>query len=816
MLKNYLKISVRNLLKNKLFSSINIAGLAIGMACSILILLWVQDELSYDKFFKDSGSIFRVNWDYKWNGNEGIGPGTPPPLAAKLINEIPEVTAATRIFPVQPMTMRYEDKFFNEDKIFGADSNFFNFFNFKLLSGNPKTALTEPNSVILTESIAKKYFGNESALGKIIFIGDRNWEINKLYINAFKVTGVIENIPANTHLQFDILTSISSYPRVAFFDWSWIWMQVVTYAKLRPNTSVPSIETKVRQIVAKYAPAAFTRLGFSYADIINKGGRYDFVFQPLNDIYLGSSQIGNRLGPIGNKTYVYTFSLIAVFILFIACINFMNLSTARSEKRAREVGIRKTLGSSQKALFIQFILESVVYSLLGLLLAIILVELLISPFNNLAEKSLKFNLFNSYRQLPGLVLLGLFVGLIAGSYPGLFLSSLRPVKVLKGALKSHSGGRSFRNILVIFQFAVSIALIVCTIIVHQQMNYVNKTNLGFTKDNVVVISNQNNPLGNHLNAFKEKLKTYSGVVEASVTTGVPPNFGFQDYYKIPGNGDEQFTLTSYMADEDFLKTLNIQLVEGRGFLKDHPSDAQSILLNETAVKQFNIKDPLGKLIYYPGKGNYTIIGVLKDFNFLDLHQPILPFALFSQTSSSYQTTGSFIIVRLKNGNPSKSISLLESTWKSFVDKTPFEYHFLNENLDQQYISDQKLGKIFLIFSTLAIFIACIGLLGLAFYSVEQRTKEIGIRKVLGSSIPGIIILFTKEFTKWLIIANIIAWPVSYYLMNKWLDGFAYKMNVSIWIFLFAGLISLLIALLTVSYQSVKAATANPLKSLKYE
>ncbi|MGA7722886.1 MAG: ABC transporter permease [Ignavibacteriaceae bacterium] len=816
MLKTYFKISLRNLLKNKLFSSITIAGLAIGMACSILILRWVQDELSYDKFFRNSDSIYRINWEYKWNGEEGIAPITPPPLAAKFVSEIPEVTATTRIFPVQPMVVRYNDKFFNEDKIFGADSNFFDIFNFKLLSGNPGTALTEPNSVILTEKIAKKYFGNESAIGKIIIIGDQNWEINKLYKNTFKVTGVLENIPANTHLQFDLLTSISSYPKVVFFDWSWIWMQEVTYAKLKPAASVPLVEAKVKQVVAKYAPAAFTRIGFSYNDIVNNGGRYDFVFQPLKDIYLGSTQIGNRLGPIGNRTYVYAFSLIAAFIIFIACINFMNLSTARSEKRAREVGIRKTLGSSQKALFIQFILESIIYSLLGLFLSLILVELLIFPFNNLTGKSLSFNLFSSYWQIPVLILLGMFVGLVAGSYPGLFLSSLQPVKVLKGAVKFHSRGGRFRNILVIFQFAVGIALMVCTITVRQQMSFINNTNLGFNKANVVIISNQNNPLGNHLDAFKEKLKSYSQVIDASVTTGVPPNSGFGDYYKISGKGDEQFSFISYMTDEDFLNTLNIKLVQGRGFLRDHPIDAQSVILNETAVKQFNIKDPLGKIINYPSKGNYTIIGIIKDFNFLDLHQPILPFALFSQSSGSYQIPNSYIIVRLKNDHLAKSISLLESTWKSFVDKTPFKYSFLNENLEQQYTSELKLGKIFFIFSILAIFIACIGLLGLAFYSVEQRTKEIGIRKVLGSSITGIVVLLTREFTKWLIIANIIAWPVSYYLMNKWLDGFAYKMNMSIGIFLSAGLISLFIASLTVSYQAVKAAAANPVKSLKYE
>lgn len=593
-------------------------------------------------------------------------------------------------------------------------------------------------------------------------------------------------------------------------------MQVVTYARLKNNASIPAVESKVRHIVAHYAPAAFHRVGFSYDDLIKNGGRWDFAFQPLKDVYLGSTQIRNPLGPIGNRSYVYAFSLIAVFILLIACINFMNLSTARSEKRAREVGIRKTLGSSRNSLIAQFVLESMVYSLLALPIALFLAELLIEPFNNLAGKSLSLNLFDPVWQLPVLAFFSLVVGLIAGSYPGLYLSSFRPMQILKARIHARAGGSRFRNSLTIFQFAVSIGLIACTLLVQKQLTFVKNANLGFDKENVVIISNVNNPLGNQLDAFKEKIKIYSQVADASVSTGVPPNFGHGDYYKVQGKGDEQFELLSYMVDEDFIKTLGVQLDQGRGFQKDHPADAESVILNETAVKQFGIVDPIGKTINYPSKGNYTIIGVTKDFNFIDLHSPILPFALFEHTSNSYEIPNSYIIVRLKGSDIAAGISLLASTWKSFADRTPFEYSFLDQNLAQQYTSERNLGKIFLVFSLLAIFIGSLGLLGLTAFVTERRTKEIGIRKILGASISQIVMLLSKEFTKWVLIANIIAWPLAYYIMNTWLQNFAYRTSISVLIFVASGAMALVTALLTISILAIKAATANPVESLRYE
>ena len=816
MIKNYLIVAYRNLIRNKIFTVINILGLATALACTILIFKWVSNELGYDSFIKDQDSLYRVNWSFKWNGNEGTGPTTPPPLAEKLVNEIPEVTATTRIYPAPNMVVRYKDKFFNEDKILGVDSNFFDIFNFKLIEGNINTVLLLPNSVVLTKSESKKYFGNESPIGKLITIGDRKAEFNKIYNNVFRITGVVQDPPQNSHINFDMLTSMSSYPSVSFFNWSWIWMQVVTYAKLKDNSSTALVESKVKQIVSKYAPAAFKRVGFSYKDLIKNGGKWDFIFQPVDDIYLGSTQIGNPLGPTGNRSYIYAFSLIGIFILLIACINFMNLSTARSEKRAREVSIRKSLGSSRNSLFLQFIVESIVFGLLALPVALLLAELLLPPFNNLAGKSLTLSLFNPVWQIPVLFSLALFVGFISGLYPGLYLSSFQPVKILKSTIRPGSKSKGFRNFLTTFQFAVSIGLIICTLLVQKQLIFIKNTNLGFNKENVVIISNTNNPLGNQLETFKNKIKTNPGVIDASISTGIPPNFGFGDYYKIPGKGDKQFDLVSYMTDDDFLKTMGIKIKEGRNFQKDHPTDAGSVILNETAVKQFGIQEPIGKTINYPSKGNYTIIGVIKDFNFMDLHSPILPFALFNLKSDSYQIPDSYIIVRLKGNDIAGNISMLKSTWDSFTNKTPFVYNFLDQNLEQQYTSEYHLGKIFLIFSIFAIFIASLGLLGLTAFITEQRTKEIGIRKVLGASTSEVVLLLSKEFTKWVLTANIIAWPAAYYIMNNWLQNFAYKTNISIWIFFFSGIIALMIALLTISLHTINAANTNPVESLHYE
>jgi len=821
MFKNYLKIAVRNLIKNKLFSFINIGGLAIGLACALFILLWVRDEISFDRFHKNANAIYRMNWDFKYNNNEGIGPGTPPPLAAALATEIPEVAAATRVFPVSKMIVRYENKFFNEPFIRGVDANFFDLFDFKLLSGNSQTALAEPNSVILTDEIAAKYFGNEPALGKILTIGEEKLIFGKkMYRNAFKVTGVVKSPPDNSHLQFDMLTSISSHPEVAYFDWSWFWMQVVTYAKLEPNVSVSAVEAKIPALVKKHAATAFKRVGRSYDELIANGGRWNFVFQPMMDIYLRSGQTGNRLGPAGNEAYVYIFATIAVFILLIACINFMNLATARSANRAKEVGVRKALGSKKSMLVGQFLVEAIAFSVIAMVIALFLLELFIAPFNQLSGKNLQLNLFDP-PWLPALLtLLALLVGVVAGSYPGFYLSSFRPVQIFKGTIRSGGKSQRLRNALVVFQFAITIGLIVCTLLVQKQMDFFRQADMGFNKEGVVIISNDNHRLGNQAEAFKGRLKSNARFLNAAIATAIPPYYGFEDTYNAESKGGERIDiqLNSYIADEDYLKTLNIEIVQGRGFSKEFSTDADGVLLNESAVKYFGWDDPLGKTLTYPGGNNreYKVIGVMKDFNFMTLHSPITPFALFHHASKSYEIANSCVVVRIPRTDLANSLKLLESEWKTLAPAMPFEYKFLDESFDEQYLAEQRLGKIFLIFSVLTIFIACIGLLGLAAFATEQRTKEIGIRKVLGASVPNLVALLSKDFSKWVLLANLIAWPLAYFAMNEWLENFAYRIDIGWTVFALAGAIAFLIALMTVSIQAIKAALANPIESLRYE
>ena len=814
LLKNYLTIAIRGLRRHPFFAGLNMVGLAVGLASCLLILLYVTDELSYDRFHERADEIYRLNWDFNWNDNEGIGAGTPPPLAATLVANLPEVEAATRVYPVADMVVRYEDKFFNETRIFGVDPNFFDFFSFILLEGNPATALSEPGSVLLTEETARKYFGDTPALGRIIRIGKDQTNFAGAYSSTFKVTGILQQPPHNTHFEFDIITSMGSHPFVAYFDWSWVWMQVATYAIVDEGASLETLEAKMVDLVATHAPAAFNRIGFSYEDMISEGGRWNFVFQPMTDIHLGSQNIGNRLGTLGNSRDLYIFSVVALFLLLIACINFMNLATARSANRAKEVGVRKVLGSVRRNLMGQFMTEALLQSFLAMLLAVGLAAVLLVPFGEMAGKPL--SLLQPAWLPVALIALTVVVGLLAGSYPSLYLSAFRPIEVLKGHLVAGRRGRRFRNSLVVVQFAISIALIVCTLLVQSQMRYVNQADVGFDKEGVLVISNQNNRLKDQAESFKEILKNRPQIVNAALTTGVPPDFGFQDFYKVEGQSDEQFDLISYMVDDDFAATLGLEIMQGQGFSKDFPSSADGVILNEMAVRRIGWDDPIGKTITYPSTGTYTVIGVMKDFNFMSLRQPIVPFALFHRASESYQIPNAYVVARLRRDDLKSTLAVIEDEWKALAPDAPFEYTFLDDNLQAQYQAEQRLETLFLIFAGLAILVACLGLWGLAAYTAERRTKEIGVRKTMGATVPDVLILLVKDFTKWVLAANLIAWPVAWFFMDQWLQSFAYRVEISWWIFLMAGLTALGVAWLTVSYQAVKAAMANPVDALRYE
>ena len=807
MLKNNLRIALRNLRKYKAFSLINIVGLAVGTACCILIFLYVKDELSYDKFNKNANRIYRVNLQAKVNNAEINSADSPAPMGAALLNNFPEVEAYTRVRNTSFPVIRYKDKAFSEERFFFADSTFFDVFTIKFLEGNPRTALAKPNSLVLTEATARKYFGNEEPIGKIL---------NADHVRDYQVTGVVKGFPPNSHFHFDFLASMSTYKdsRSPF----WLSNNYYTYLLLRKGADPVKLYNEMSKMVKKYvSPQLKLSIGVNIEQFESAGNRYTYNLQPLTSIHL-HSHLADEIEPNSDISYVYIFSAIAIAILLIASINFMNLSTARSERRAKEVGIRKTLGSNRGQLVRQFIAESVLLSFISVMLAIVIVELVIPSFNSLSTKQISLNLFNNFFSLPLLAAFAVIVGIIAGSYPAFYLSSFRPAHILKSDSRKGNRKSMLRGGLVIFQFAVSIVLFIGTFIIQDQLNYIQDKNLGFNKEQVVII-NKTDDIGKNIESFKRELAGYPKVVKVTNSTSIPGNQRGDTAYKIEGtSANQSVDIRVIGCDYNFTNTYDIKMAAGRFFSKEHPSDTMAVVLNQAAVRSFGVSNPVGKNLVEYGKTqdksiNHRIIGVVKDFNFESLHQKIRPlvFRLFGS-----RDFGRFVSVRIAAGDYQNTISFIEKTWKKFAGDQAFDYSFFDQTWSHLYIAEQRTSKVSLVFSVLAIFIACLGLLGLAAFVTEQRTKEIGIRKVLGASMLEIFILLSKEFTKWVVIANVIAWPVAYFIMKNWLNDFAYKVSITPWIFLYSGVLALIIAVFTVSSQVIKAARANPVKSLRYE
>jgi putative ABC transport system permease protein len=803
MFKNYFKIAFRNLIRFKAYSLINIFGLAIGIAACIFILLFVRDELSYDKFNKKGDRIYRVHSKGKILGNEFNLAVSPAPLGETMVSDFPEVIQSVRLNYNANMLIRYKENVFIETRFFWVDSTIFDVFTIPFIQGNPKTALNEPHTIVLTETTAKKYFGSEDPIDKIMNMEDGT---------PYTVKGVIKDCPANSHFHYDMFASLSSWgggERNKF----WVSNSFYTYILLKKGASASELQNKMPAFAEKYAgPQLQQVLGITFDEAKKRGYNYEFIMQPLLGIHL-NSHLDYEIEPNSDIRYVYIFSIIAVFILLIACINFMNLTTARSSIRSKEVGIRKVLGSNQIKLVKQFLTESILLTFFAVLIAIVMVEIFLTSFSRLAGKDLHTNYFDNPITVPALIITVLIVGFLAGSYPAFFLSKFQPVKVLKGKLNDAKNSW-LRNGLVVFQFAITIVLFICTFIVYNQMQFVQNTRLGFNKDHVLVIERAW-ALENHSQAFKDELLQNSNIISASNTDNLPGRqFGQTVFKPEDAPQSQQYPLAIMSVDYDFAKTLGLQLSSGRFFSRDNKADSSSIVLNENAVKLMEIKDPIGKRVGLPNPGGvlfFTIIGVLKDFHYESLHQRIRPLAI---VLNSGQTA--YLPIRLRPADISGTISLIEDEWKKFVPGKPFEYFFLDEDFNKLYQSEMKTGQIFTSFSVLAILIACLGLLGLTIFTVERRIKEIGIRKVLGASISTIVFLISKEFLKWVLIANLIAWPIAYYFMNKWLENFAYRAEMNVWIFFLSAFIALLIALLTVSSQTIKAATANPVKSLRYE
>jgi putative ABC transport system permease protein len=822
MLRNYFIIAWRNLQRNKVNSFINIAGLAIGMSCVILIAIYVQDELSYDRFFKKVGNLYQVNMTGSDNGVLFSTGNTAPAVGPTMVKSFPEIESCARIYRPGDVLVRYEENaktetYYTEKQVLGVDSNFLQLFDYSILEGDPATCLQKPNSIVLTEQSAKKYFGNKNAIGKILLL-----ENDK---RPFVVTAVLKNLPAQSTFQFDMLAPIAAYAVVKKRSWNWFWLQVTTYVKLKDHIAQDA--AGLAKLEAKFPPMVKEHAFQSMGDLevfAKKGGRLDYQLMPFTAVHLYARENNTvaRLTTLGDIKYVYIFSVIAMIIIILACVNFMNLSTAQSVKRAKEVGIRKVLGSVKVQLIKQFLTEAILYSVIATVIALIIVLPLLKPFNEITGKSLVFSsIFAGYIWLFILVLC-LGMGLLAGLYPAFYLTAFNPVEVLKGVrnIKTSIGNLLVRNGLVVFQFSISIALIICTAIVFKQLQYIQNKDLGLNKENVLVISNTDR-LKNDEESFRQELLKQPGVMNASISSSIPSRGNFGDGY-VPEQSQtdkpliKEIGLSSFMVDDAFMPTFQMQVLQGRNFSKKF-NDSASVILNETAAKQIGWKDPVGKYLGYPGNDQqFKVIGVVRDFNIASLHEEIEPFALFHNSSKTYTLGHSYISVRLQAGNTRKYLGGVENKWKVFAPDSPFDFSFLDGEFESLYRSEQSMGTVFAIFTFLSIFVACLGLFGLSIYTLARRTKEIGVRKVLGASVQNIVALVSKDFLKLVLISAIIAIPFAWAAMNKWLEDFAYRITIGWAVFVLASFLALLIALFTISFQAVRAAKANPVNSLRTE
>lgn len=786
MLKNYLKTAFRNINRYKGYSFINISGLAVGMACSILIFMYVYYEFSYDRFYENSDNIYRVaskgfyiDFEFNWAT-------TPNLLAGELRNNFPEVKLVTRVSYQRRMLVTATKQNFFENEIIAADKYFFQVFSHDFIKGNPETALNDPNSVVVTQQIAEKYFGDEDPYGKNITIGDI----------VFNITGIIKNVPRNTHLYFEIITSNHHITWLFEKDQSWLNLSCINYVTLQENYSPAQLEAKLDILVEKNLKPLLKE----------KNNWWKLYLQPLTDIYLYYQTSINNL-------YIYLSN--GLFILLIACINFVNLSTARFTGRAREVGIRKVIGSKRIQLIKQFLLESVLFSFISLVLAIILIQILFPYFKDLINRPLNINFLYSGIVLSCLTVLVLLTGVISGIYPAFFLSSFKPVSVLKtsGFSTTKSGVSVFRNCLVVFQFVISIFLFIATAVIFKQLQYSNNTDLGFNKEQVLVLRNIR-LIGENADIIKKEISKYSDIENVSLCSSVPGT-GRNNWALIPEN-QQKTTLDINYVDYNYLSTMRIKLISGRNFSKGLYAERNSIIINEEAVRQFGWTDPLGKtLTSSSGKESFTVIGVVKDFHYYSLRTSIENHGfLVTRDDSPWQR--SLLAVRLKPGNLSDTIRLIENVWKLVSPGVPFEYFFLDDQLNTLYSNEQREGKTAAVFSFLAVFISCLGLFGLSSFMTEKRKKEIGIRKTFGASTSALVRLLSGGFFKLILIANIIACTIGYFAMNKWLENFAYRINFSAGIFLISAFMSFLISMFTLSYRTIKAAHVNPADSLRNE
>ncbi len=786
MLKNYVKTAFRNILRHKGFSFINISGLAIGMACCVIFSLYIQSELSYDRFHEKAGRIFRVVSQSERDGQIDRFAKTPAPLAAALLNDFPEVEKAVRLGR-NSFHVFFEEKRFNE-QVFFADPELFEIFSFPLKTGDPDSALADPYSLVISEKTAEKYFGRKDPIGEILRLGD--WR-------EFKITGVMTNIPENSHLRFDFLCRFEDYARRHFDQWG--IGNYYTYILVSEGFSIDAFIEKIPDFVEKYR---------------GRDSRYiykqRYCLQAITRIHLHSSLRG-EISPNSDIRYIAMFSLVAFFILLIACFNYMNLSTARGSIRSREVGLRKVIGATRSQLVKQFMGETFLLTLISLVLSVLLIELILPLFNKLSGKELQAD----YVQNPILIVffagIAISVGLISGSYPALFLSKSQPVRVLKGFLGDKRKNPLLRRILVISQFTISITFLIATALIFQQLEYMKNKKLGFDKEHVLMIPLHDKEVLQKIETVKQEFLADTNVLSVSASSFFPGQKIWYQNYWFEGAEEMNAPLIHWIAaDRDFIDTFQIEILQGRNFSKEFTRDSQNAyILNEAAVKEIGWTEPIGKQFEIIGRG--PVIGVVKDFHFFSLHQQIEPLAMLI-----YPEGYDYISVRIRPGSIPETLRFLDKKWTEFSQTRPFEYSFLDEDYDNLYRSETRLTKIFSYIAILAVFIATLGLFGLASFVIERRTKEIGIRKVLGASVSNLFVALSKDFAYCVLVANIIAWPAGYYFISRWLQNFAYRIDIGYGVFLMAAIIAMGIAMLTVSYQALKAAVANPVEVLRNE
>jgi putative ABC transport system permease protein len=797
MLRLSLTSVFRNIRKNPGFSLINIFGLTLGIICFILMMMFVVSELSYDRFNENSGRIYRLCIRAAIGDTKINQTYSSSRMFREMTAKYPEIETGVKFSGSQDVLVRVGEKTISEPSVMYVDPTVFKVFTFPLISGDPATALKRPNTLVLSETAARKYFGEQNPLGRIM-------EVDTGGFGQFEVTGIFKDIPANAHFHFSIMASLLTFPSL-LAEQEWTANTFTTYFLLKPGASAKELEEKFK----KYTVQSIGEERYKKA--VEQGNFWEFYLQPLTSIHL-HSDINGEFEPNGNIRYVYIFIVIAFFVLIIACINFMNLSTAKSMLRAREVGIKKTSGSTRGKLIGQFLSESVILTFVSLILAIIIICIVLPAYNSWLGRELPFNMVSNPWLLPGLAAFGLVVGIAAGIYPAFVLASFNPVKVLKAQALSETKGIGLRNILVIVQFSASIFLIIGTLVISRQMDFIMNKDVGFARENIIILRTPPS-FGKVSKAFSDEIRQHAGIIGVSASTSIP-GFAFSNWGFGAEGVDKSFTLNQIQCDTGFFRTMGFRMEEGRFFSPEFSTDSSGIILNETAVRVIGLKHPIGTKMFAgrmpPRK--YHVIGVVRDFNYESVHSAIRPMGLVNLNSQ----TGSYLSIRYDGGIAKEILPLAKSTWEKLLPGIPFSFSYMHDDYINLYRNEIQTKQVFTMLAGLAVIVAVLGILGLASFMAQRRTREIAIRKVSGAGINDILILLNWKFVKWVLFSFILASPVAWWVMNRWLQDFAYRVSLSAWIFFLAAAIAMSLVIITVSLVTFRAASVNPAESMKYE